>query len=166
MLAYSTVSSIQNSHFLSLMSSHSSFRTQFCIPSRSLPLLVLPQHSVYTTVKNSPPGTPLVVQWLRLCVPNAGSISSIPGEGTKIPHASQCSLKKKTPHLLNYSHLFPSLCSQEPWLGPPDSSFTMSVEILHLVLGLGCLQSHMLGLEGEDTQCWANHGPWAQGLTI
>ena len=29
----------------------------------------------------------LVVQWLRLCTPNAGDTGSIPGWGTKIPHA-------------------------------------------------------------------------------
>ena len=41
------------------------------------------------------PGTSLVVQWLRLKAPNAGGLSSIPGQGTrsrmpqlKIPHAS------------------------------------------------------------------------------
>ena len=28
-----------------------------------------------------------MVQWLRLLAPNAGSMSSIPGWGTKIPHA-------------------------------------------------------------------------------
>ena len=27
------------------------------------------------------PGTSLVVQWLRVCVPNVGSLGSIPGEG-------------------------------------------------------------------------------------
>ena len=41
-------------------------------------------------------GTCLVVQWLRLCAPNAGGPGSIPGQGTrscmpqsrpKIPHA-------------------------------------------------------------------------------
>lgn len=66
-------------------------------------------------------------------------------------------------HLLNYSHLltylpspldsellvdrdniFSSLCSQKPLLGLPHSSFTISVEILHLVLGIGCLQGHRL----------------------
>ena len=41
------------------------------------------------------PRTSLVVQWLRLCVFNAGGLSSIPGQGTrshmwqlKIPHAT------------------------------------------------------------------------------
>ena len=31
------------------------------------------------------PGTCLVVQWLRLCAPNAGGLGSIPGRGTR-PH--------------------------------------------------------------------------------
>ena len=33
-------------------------------------------------------GTSLAVQWLRLCTPNAGGMGSIPGQGTKIPHAT------------------------------------------------------------------------------
>ena len=32
--------------------------------------------------------TSLPVQWLSLRAPNAGSMGSIPGAGTKIPHAS------------------------------------------------------------------------------
>ena len=36
-----------------------------------------------------------MVQWLRLHAPNAGGTSSIPGQGTKIPHATQLSQKKK-----------------------------------------------------------------------
>ena len=36
------------------------------------------------------PGTSPVVQWLRLCASNAGGMGSIPGGGTKIPHAVQC----------------------------------------------------------------------------
>ena len=35
-----------------------------------------------------------MVQWLRLHAPNAGDMSSIPGDGTKIPHASQLGRKK------------------------------------------------------------------------
>ena len=31
-------------------------------------------------------GTSPVVQWLRLCFPNAGGLGSIPCQGTKIPH--------------------------------------------------------------------------------
>ena len=34
-------------------------------------------------------GTSLVVQWLRLCASDAGGTGSIPGRGTKIPHAVQ-----------------------------------------------------------------------------
>ena len=30
----------------------------------------------------------LVVQWLRVCTANAGGVGSIPGLGTKIPHAA------------------------------------------------------------------------------
>ena len=38
--------------------------------------------------KHSKIGTSLVVQWLRLYASNAGGASSIPGWGTKIPHAT------------------------------------------------------------------------------
>ena len=37
---------------------------------------------------NIHPLTSLVVQWLRLCVPNVGSLGSIPGQGTKSLHAT------------------------------------------------------------------------------
>ena len=37
----------------------------------------------------------VVVQWLRLHTPNTGGTGSIPDQGTKIPHAMQCSQKKK-----------------------------------------------------------------------
>ena len=40
-------------------------------------------------------GTTLVVQWLRLRVSKAGCMGSIPGWGTKIPHATQCGNKRK-----------------------------------------------------------------------
>ena len=33
-------------------------------------------------------GTSLVVQWLRLSAPNAGGVGSIPGRGTRFPHAT------------------------------------------------------------------------------
>ena len=36
----------------------------------------------------------LVVQWLRLCAPNAEGTGSIPGRETMISHAVQCSQKK------------------------------------------------------------------------
>ena len=40
-------------------------------------------------------GTSLVVQWLRLHTSTAGGVGSIPGWGTKIPHAMGRSQKKK-----------------------------------------------------------------------
>ena len=40
-------------------------------------------------------GTTLAVQWLRLRASNAEGTGSIPGRGTKIPRATQCSKKKK-----------------------------------------------------------------------
>jgi len=36
------------------------------------------------------PVTFLVVQWLRPHASNAGDVGSIPGQGTKIPYAMQC----------------------------------------------------------------------------
>ena len=36
-----------------------------------------------STVRKRPPGTSLVVQWLRLCAPNAGGLGSIPGQGAR-----------------------------------------------------------------------------------
>ena len=43
-------------------------------------------------------GISLVIQWLRLCTSNAGDVGSIPGQETKVPHATKkirCSQKKK-----------------------------------------------------------------------
>ena len=37
-----------------------------------------------------------MVQWLRLRASNAGGAGSVPGGRTGIPHAAQCSQKKKT----------------------------------------------------------------------
>ena len=42
--------------------------------------LTLPNSNV--SIK-TPQGTSLVVQWLRLCALNAGSLGSIPGQGTR-----------------------------------------------------------------------------------
>ena len=39
--------------------------------------------SIRRVVKNVDAGTPLVVQWLRLCTPNAGGSGLIPGQGTR-----------------------------------------------------------------------------------
>ena len=40
-------------------------------------------------------GLPWGVQWLRLHATTAGGVGSIPGRGTKIPHAGQCGQKIK-----------------------------------------------------------------------
>ena len=34
-------------------------------------------------------GTSLAIQWLRFCVSNEEGMSSVPGQGTKIPHATE-----------------------------------------------------------------------------
>ena len=39
--------------------------------------------------------TSLAVLWLRLCASTAGGTGLIPGQGTKIPHATWCSQKQK-----------------------------------------------------------------------
>ena len=45
--------------------------------------------------RNNRRGTSLAVQWLRLRAPNAGGMGWIPGQGTKIPHATQHGQKKE-----------------------------------------------------------------------
>ena len=40
-------------------------------------------------------GTSTVVQWLRLRASQAGDMGLIPGQGTKILHASRCGKEKK-----------------------------------------------------------------------
>ena len=40
-------------------------------------------------------GTSVLFQWLRLHAPTAGGLGSIPGQGTKIPHAVWCGQKNK-----------------------------------------------------------------------
>ena len=42
------------------------------------------KYKLYSLLKISTVGTSLVVQWLGYHAPNAGSVSSIPGQGTKI----------------------------------------------------------------------------------
>ena len=42
----------------------------------------------FIIVKNACKGPCLVVQRLRLCTSNKGGTGSIPGQGTKIPHAA------------------------------------------------------------------------------
>ena len=45
--------------------------------------------------KEQSTGTSLIVQRFRFCTSTVGGVASIPGGGTKILHATQCSQKKK-----------------------------------------------------------------------
>ena len=49
-----------------------------------------------------------MVQWLRLCTPNAGGRGPIPGQGTKIPYATWPKNKKQIlkRHLMLVPKLF------------------------------------------------------------
>jgi len=71
-------------------------------------------------------GMSLVLQWLRLCTANAGGVGSIPGLGTKIPHAmwngQKIKLKKKSIYEQEFAYLFLlpnsfSLCFQNFGVG-------------------------------------------------
>ena len=52
-------------------------------------------HPSVTLIKIPSPGTSLAVQWLRLRASSAGGAGSIPGQGTRIPHAAWRGKKKK-----------------------------------------------------------------------
>lgn len=45
------------------------------------------------------------VQWLRLRTSTAGAVGSIPGRGTKVPHATWCSQKKKESDVSQFTFL-------------------------------------------------------------
>ena len=57
--------------------------------------LMAKHENVKYDIKNMKQGTSLVVQWLRLCISTAEGAGSIPGRGTKIPHAAWHSKKKR-----------------------------------------------------------------------
>ena len=67
--------------------------------------------------------TSLAVQWLGLCPSTAGGTGSIPGWGTKIPHAARCSQKTKPKP--NKMTLSPPLESS-PALHPGSRCFQQS----------------------------------------
>ena len=50
-------------------------------------------------LKHKCSGTSLAIQWLRLHTSNVGGTGSIPGRGTKIPHATQRGQKFKNPRM-------------------------------------------------------------------
>ena len=49
----------------------------------------------------------VVVQWLRLCASHAGGAGSIPGWGTKIPHAVHFGQKIKNTETLKMGKMYP-----------------------------------------------------------
>ena len=57
-------------------------------------LCLLPVYNLHV-MRCQRTGTSLVVQWLRLCAPNAGGMGSIPGQGTRILYTSPRGQKKK-----------------------------------------------------------------------
>ena len=59
-------------------------------------------------IKNSC-GTSLVVQWLRLCASPIGVAGSIPGQGTKIPHAVQHGPKRKKTTMTKQNRIYKEL---------------------------------------------------------
>ena len=56
------------------------------------------------SIKINEQGISPVVQWLRLHASNAGGMGSIPGQGTKIPHAAQCGQIKTHTHTHTHTH--------------------------------------------------------------
>ena len=70
-------------------------------------------------------GTFLAVQWLRFCASNARGLGSIPGWGTKIPHAARCgqeNIKKKKKENVGYTpfvtRVLPNCCQFSRKLQP------------------------------------------------
>ena len=64
--------------------------------------------------------TPRADQWLRLCTSNIGDMDSIPGQGTKIPHAA----KKKKEETWILSRSYPRHLSFILGLFVPESLFS------------------------------------------
>ena len=73
-------------------------------------------------------GTSLAVQWLRLCTSSVGGAGSIPGRGTKIPHAAGPP-KKGNPHPSLGSGLTPeSTGSTRGQIGDPRGTGSLSLQ--------------------------------------
>ena len=56
-----------------------------CFPGIFFSYLQLFSVIYFETINPTNLGASLVVQWLRVCVPNPGGLGSVPGQGTKIP---------------------------------------------------------------------------------
>ena len=88
---------VRNNYFCKIKSklNEKSFTLHFCRPGVLEGTWVLLSDCVFRLVV----GTSLVVQWLRICGSNAGSMGSIPGQGPEITNATQLDLNiflKKT----------------------------------------------------------------------
>ena len=59
-------------------------------------VILIISESVNTKFSKNSQGSSLVVQWLELCAFTAKGLGAIPGWGTKIPQAAQCSQNQKT----------------------------------------------------------------------
>ena len=59
-----------------------------------------PKSQIYISEQGRPNGTSLVIQRLRVSASGAGDAASIPGWGTRIPHALRWQKKKKKPSAL------------------------------------------------------------------
>ena len=75
--------------------------------------------------------TSLAIQWLRFCASKAGSMSLIPGQQTKMPHATQQGQKKKKknavifylPYTITKTQLYDSF---HPFWGKSEGGHTLS----------------------------------------
>ena len=100
---------------------------------------MLKKNSHYFTLKTW--GASLVVPWLRLCTFNSEAAGSVPGQGTRIPHAMQRGQNKKTNNK-NYASLAKQfvvvLCSFILFLNNTKS--LKDFLKLHLLHFLNCMQ--------------------------
>ena len=78
-------------------------------PPHQLP----PTAPILCTVKVTIRGTPLVVQWVGLCTPNAGCLGSVPGQGTRC-----CMPQLRSPHAATKRSHMPQRRSHVPQLRP------------------------------------------------
>ena len=130
----------------------------------------------WTRYLNKKWGTSLAVQWLRLCIPNTGSLGTIPGRKTEIPHAatktwhSQISkhLKKERKQI----RVFPQEKGEEVRLDRGDSESKGpeacgNHKQASVVGWQGAMGRHngRWGWEGKE---WLScgHISWAEGLCL
>ena len=104
-------------------------------------------------IRNSGSWTSLTVQWLRLQASSEGGVSSIPGWGINIPHASRCDQKKNggsrdKGSVLNFSGSFNF---STLWPGIAESEDNVSTLLLGVMHALGV--SFPGGASGKESTC-------------